>query len=187
MTVPAAGRFSVTSVPIKGYFPRMRRIPLQAAVMAIIVALGAIFLLGRVTGDLVGASDGVKVLRVIDGDTIVVASGGGSETIRLLGIDTPETHHPTKPVGCWGPEAAAFTRGQLNGRLVTLEDDIERIDRYGRHLAYVHINGERFNDRLLREGYARLLTIAPNGVYRRVMLEEEMAAQRAKKGLWGNC
>ena len=165
----------------------MRRIPLPAAVMAIVVAVAAILILGRVTGEFAGAADAVEVLRVIDGDTIIVASGEGSETVRLLGIDTPETHHPTKPVGCWGPEAEEFTREHLEGRFVTLEDDIERTDLYGRHLAYVHLDGERFNDRLLIEGYARILTIAPNGVYRRVMLEEEMQAHRANRGLWGNC
>ena len=91
--------------------------------MAIVVAVAAILILGRVTGDLAGATDAVEVLRVIDGDTIIVASGEGSETVRLLGIDTPETHHPTKPVGCWGPEAEAFTREHLEGRFVTLEDE----------------------------------------------------------------
>ena len=128
------------------------------------------------------------VVRVVDGDTIDVARGGGdTDTIRLLGINTPETHHPTKPVECFGPEAAAFTEEHLTGRSVQLEDDIERRDRYGRRLAYVVVDGERFNDELLRRGYARLLVIEPNHAHARTMLSEELDAKRAGRGLWGEC
>src|SRR6516165_2102483 len=70
-----------------------------------------------------------RVVQVLDGDTIVVRrAGGADETIRLLGVDTPETHHPRKPVQCYGPEAAAYTQSQLEHRWVRLEDDVERRD-----------------------------------------------------------
>jgi len=129
-----------------------------------------------------------RVVDVIDGDTIVVRRAGGhDETIRLLGIDTPETHHPTKPVGCYGPEAAAYTSRRLFGKVVTLEDDVERHDIYDRRLAYVYLNGERFNDELLRRGYARLLVIDPNRAHARDMLDEELAAEHHRRGLWGAC
>ena len=132
------------------------------------------------------------VVRVVDGDTIDVARGGSdtdtdTDTVRLLGIDTPETHHPTKPVECFGPEAAAFTEEHLAGRSVQLEDDIEGRDRYGRRLAYVVVDGERFNDELLRRGYARLLVIEPNHAHARTMLREELDAKRAGRGLWREC
>ena len=127
------------------------------------------------------------VVRVVDGDTIDVARGGDTDTIRLLGINTPETHHPTKPVECFGPEAAAFTEEHLAGRSVQLEDDIEGRDRYGRRLAYVVVDGERFNDELLRRGYARLLVIEPNHAHARTMLREELDAKRAGRGLWREC
>jgi len=127
------------------------------------------------------------VVRVVDGDTIEVARGTNSDTIRLLGINTPETHHPTKPVECFGPEAAAFTDEHLAGRSVQLEDDIEGRDRYGRRLAYVVVDGERFNDELLRRGYARLLVIEPNHAHARTMLREELDAKRAGRGLWSEC
>ena len=127
------------------------------------------------------------VIRVVDGDTIDVARGGDTDTIRLLGINTPETHHPTKPVECFGPEAAAFTEEHLAGRSVQLEDDIEGRDRYGRRLAYVVVDGERFNDELLRRGYARLLVIEPNHAHARTMLREELDAKRAGRGLWREC
>lgn len=128
------------------------------------------------------------VVRALDGDTVEVRlPGGGADTVRLLGVDTPETHHPSRPVECFGPEAARFTRRALEGRHVTLEDDVERRDRYGRRLAYVHVDGRRFNDELLRLGYARLLVIAPNGAHARTMLREELDARRARRGLWGAC
>ena len=134
-----------------------------------------------------GTDHVVNVVHVVDGDTVVVDDGHGSETVRLLGVDTPETVHPTKPVQCYGPEASAFTKSRLLGRRVTLERDVEARDRYGRLLAYVLVDGRRFNDELLRAGYARLLVIAPNGSHARQMLDEELAARRAGRGLWGRC
>ena len=80
-----------------------------------------------------------RVVEVLDGDTIVVARGNRRDTIRLLGIDTPETHHPTKPVQCFGPEASEYTTRRLSGQRVRLEDDVETHDIYGRHLAYVYL------------------------------------------------
>jgi len=127
------------------------------------------------------------VVDVIDGDTIRVARGDQTDTVRLLGIDTPETHDPRKPVECFGPEAASYTDAQLRGRSVQLEADIEPRDRYDRRLAYVVVDGERFNDELLRRGYARLLVIEPNGAHARTMLQEELDAKRAGRGLWGEC
>ncbi len=136
----------------------------------------------------IAADHPALVLRALDGDTVEVRlPGGGVDTVRLLGVDTPETHHPSRPVECFGPEAARFTRRVLEGRHVTLEDDVERRDRYGRRLAYVHVGGRRFNDELLRLGYARLLVIAPNGAHARTMLREELDARRAGRGLWGAC
>jgi micrococcal nuclease len=129
----------------------------------------------------------VYVVQAFDGDTIVVADGGRRETIRLLGVDTPETHHPRKPVQCFGPEAAAFTQARLEGQWVRLEDDVERHDIYGRRLAYVYLHGRRFEDVLLTRGYARLLVIEPNHAHARAMLDEELDARAARVGLWGAC
>jgi micrococcal nuclease len=127
------------------------------------------------------------VVSVVDGDTIDVARGAETDTVRLLGVDTPETHHPTKPVECFGPEAAAYTDAHLLGRSVQLEGDVEGRDRYGRRLAYVIVDGGRFNDELLRRGYARLLVIEPNHAHARTMLQEELGAKRAGRGLWSEC
>jgi micrococcal nuclease len=130
----------------------------------------------------------VRVIEVVDGDTIIVAfANGATDTVRLLGVDTPETKHPTKGVECFGPEAAAFTTRRLLGRVVRLESDVERRDVYGRRLAYVRLDGERFNDVLLRRGYARFLVIPPNDAHGRDLLAAELDARRHRRGLWAEC
>lgn len=129
-----------------------------------------------------------RVVQVLDGDTIVVRRAGApDETVRLLGVDTPETHHPRKPVQCYGPEAASYTARRLFGQVVRLEDDVERHDVYGRRLAYVHLDGHDYERELLRKGYARLLVIEPNHAHAREMLDEELDARARKVGLWGAC
>jgi micrococcal nuclease len=129
-----------------------------------------------------------RVVQVLDGDTIVVRRAGApDETIRLLGVDTPETHHPTKPVQCYGPEASAYTASRLFGQLVRLEDDVERHDVYGRRLAYVYLHGADFEEELLRKGYARLLVIEPNHAHAREFFDEELNARAHRVGLWRAC
>jgi micrococcal nuclease len=158
----------------------------RAVVVAILAAasLGGWWLGRNASGSTTHAA---VVVKVVDGDTIDVRIGSRTDTVRLLGVDTPETHHPTKPVQCFGPEAAAYTTSRLTGQTVTLEDDVEPRDVYDRRLSYVYIDGHRFNDELLSLGYARLLVIPPNGAHARTMLAEELAAKRAGRGLWGAC
>ena len=129
-----------------------------------------------------------RVVDVFDGDTIAVTRGSGApETVRLLGVDTPETHHPRKPVQCYGPEAAAYTTRRLFGEVVQLEDDVERHDIYGRRLAYVYLDGKNYERELLRKGYARLLVIEPNHAHARDMLDDELNARAHHVGLWAAC
>ena len=127
------------------------------------------------------------VTGVVDGDTLDVTWAGRRERVRLLGVDTPETVHPDRPLECFGPEATAFTRRRLLGRRVTLSFDRVRRDAYGRLLAYVDLDGRPFNDELLDRGFARLLVIPPNGAHARAMLDLELAARAAGRGLWGAC
>lgn len=128
-----------------------------------------------------------KVTEVFDGDTIEVVQAGITQTVRLLGIDTPETHHPTKPVGCFGPEASDFSTRYLLGQKVKLEYDVEARDIYGRRLAYVILRGKNFNQVLLQAGFARLLVIAPNRAHGHEFLAAELLARRHRRGLWANC
>jgi micrococcal nuclease len=155
----------------------------------VVVTLAATSVLGWWFGEQRRAADTpYRVVQVLDGDTIVVRGAGGSdETIRLLGVDTPETHHPRKPVQCYGPEAAAYTTRRLFGQVVRLEDDVERHDIYGRRLAYVYVDGANFERELLRKGYARLLVIEPNHAHARAMLDDELNARARGVGLWGAC
>lgn len=127
------------------------------------------------------------VVAVIDGDTVSVDWRGRRQTVRLLGVDTPETVHPERPVECFGPEAAAFTRSLLLGRPVELAFDRVRYDRYGRLLAYASVQGRRVNDQLLAEGYARLMVIPPNTAHARALLAAELEARQSGRGLWGTC
>jgi micrococcal nuclease len=156
-------------------------------------AVLAIALLGSAgwgwwSGGRAAARFDASVVTTIDGDTIDVRLDGGRvERVRILGADTPETKDRRKPVQCFGPEASAYTHARLSGRQVSLETDSEVRDKYGRLLAYVYVDGERFDDELLRLGFARLLIIAPNGAHGRAMLEAELEARTARRGLWAAC
>ena len=137
-----------------------------------------------------------KVVRTIDGDTIEVELNGMKEKVRLIGVDTPETHHPTKPVQPYGPEAENYTRSQLEDKTVWLEKDVQERDKYGRVLAYVwvsqpskvsdsEIRAKMFNAKLLLDGYGQLLTIPPDVKYVDYFKNYQKEARQASKGLWG--
>ena len=160
------------------------------AVAALLAVVAAVLTIGPVASRhaTAGSAGAVTVQRVVDGDTVVVRAGGRSERVRLIGVDTPETVDPRKPVQCYGPEASAHTKERLApGTRVTLEPDAEARDKYGRLLAYVYVGGVRYDDELLRLGYARLLIIPPNGVHARAMLRAALDARAARRGLWGGC
>jgi micrococcal nuclease len=126
--------------------------------------------------------------RVIDGDTIVISEEGHNETVRLLGIDTPETVDPRKPVQCFGEEASAETKSLLDGREVTLQSDPTQSDRdkYGRLLRYVfRADGLFVDEYLVKQGFAREYTYF--GVpykYQTAFRADQSAAQLAGLGLW---
>lgn len=133
------------------------------------------------------AGDDTTVVSVTDGDTIVVA---GSTRVRLIGIDTPETHHPSKPVQCFGAEASAHTRELLPaGTPVRLVHDVERLDRYRRTLAYVYRLGDGLfvNAALVRDGYAQAYTYPPNVAHSDELVALAREAREAGRGLWSAC
>ncbi len=123
------------------------------------------------------------VERVVDGDTIIVRGIG---RVRLIGVDTPETVHPGRPVEFFGKEASAFTRRLVDGKRVRLEYDQQRTDRYGRTLAYVHLpDGTFVNAEIIRRGYGHAYTRFPFRHLDRFRgLERD--ARRAGRGLWGS-
>jgi micrococcal nuclease len=128
------------------------------------------------------------VTHVADGDSFYVGLTDGEEEVRMIGVDTPETVDPDKPVQCFGPEASAFTHGLLApGTRVELELGAETRDKYGRLLAYVYLDGRLVEAMLARRGLARTLTIAPNDAL--APLFERLAARAASagRGMWGAC
>ena len=130
------------------------------------------------------------VVSVADGDTFTVELGGKREAVRLIGVDTPETKHPTKGVQCWGPEAADFTKALLAvGTRVALVRDVEPRDRYGRLLAYVWLADTNLfvNRELVRLGHARPYPFAPNTTHKADFADAAWEAQGARRGLWGAC
>jgi micrococcal nuclease len=139
------------------------------------------------------SADGANatVDRVVDGDTIrIVAAGGRSERVRLIGIDTPETKDPRRPVQCFGKEASAFTTKLLpRSTRVRLVRDVEGRDRYGRLLAYVYraSDGLFVNLALADGGYARALTIPPNVAHVDEFLAAVRTAREQARVLWGRC
>lgn len=106
------------------------------------------------------------VIRVVDGDTLVVNYNGVEEYVRLIGVDTPESVHPDSSKNTdAGFAASEFTTVYLTGKEVELEFDVQQRDNYGRLLAYVYLDGEMFNEKLLRTGYANIATYPPNVKY----------------------
>ena len=103
------------------------------------------------------------VIRVIDGDTLKINYNGKEESVRLIGVDTPESVHPDAEKNTEiGKKASEFSKNYLEGKEITLEFDIQERDKYGRLLAYVYLNGIMYNKTLLEEGYAKIATYPPN-------------------------
>lgn len=131
-----------------------------------------------------------SVVRVVDGDTVILRLGGQTEDVRLIGIDTPETKDPRRPVQCFGPQASAHTKHLLPpGTAILVARDVEARDRYGRLLLYVwRARDDLFvNLELAREGYADLLTYPPNVAHANQFETAVSAAKAAGRGLWGRC
>ena len=118
-------------------------------------------------------------------DTIQVRFEGNSYTVRLMGVDTPETKHPTQAVKYFGREASVFTKAHLEGTTVALVRDPagDSTDRYGRLLRYVYLDGDNFNARLIREGYAHAYRGASFSK-RQEFIDLEEQARRRGIGLW---
>ena len=136
-----------------------------------------------------GSSATARVVRVVDGDTIIASVGGRDERVRYIGMDTPEDVKPGTPVQCYSRAAAAENRRLVAGRQVRLVQDAEARDRYGRLLAYVYraSDGMFVNAELVRRGYARPLTIPPNVAHEAQIARLAHAARRAGRGLWSRC
>lgn len=130
-----------------------------------------------------GVGRAEKVARVVDGDTIVLDNG---ITIRYIGVDSPESHDPTKPVEFMSTEATEHNRRLVEGQDLHLEYDVERLDRYGRTLAYVYVDTLFVNADMVRSGCAKVLRIPPNTRYANYFVTCQHQAQEAGRGLWSS-
>ena len=176
----------------------------KKAILVIIAAIAVYFFGGQGIPDL-GQNTPIQqddsgfvmgtVTRVMDGDTAEITVDGAKRRVRFLGVDTPETVHPNKPVQFYGPEASAFTKESLTGKRVWIEYDKNPQDRYSRHLAYIWtakpksittetIRRDMFNAKMLLGGYAKVMIIKPNNRYAAQFKEFESEAKSAKRGLW---
>ncbi len=172
---------------------RGRKLSLYSVILAIFFIIGQYYgWFGDVAYVAETSQPGMyRVTRYIDGDTIAVDMNGASETIRFVGIDTPETHKPNTPVQCYGPAAAAHTKTLIAraGGVVRLQSDplSTNRDRYDRLLRYVYLpDGTNVNETNIRQGYAFYYPYFPfskSADFAAAQIE----AQQHHRGLWSNC
>ena len=141
--------------------------------------LGGVWLALAVSLD---ARESHAVQRVVDGDTVVLSEMG---PVRLIGVDTPETQDPPKPVQYYGSEASAFLQSMLSGQSVRVEYDHQRRDKYQRTFAYLFLSDGTFvNREIIRQGFGHAYLTYPFA-YAEDFRAAEREAREAERGLWG--
>ncbi len=130
------------------------------------------------------------IAHYVDGDTIAVNMNGSVETIRFIGVDTPETHKPNTPVQCYGPQAAAHTKDVISkfGKVRLQADPLDtNRDRYGRLLRYIYLpDGTLLDEQIIKQGYGFAYLSFPFSM-KQQFADDQVAAQAAKLGVWGTC
>lgn len=126
-----------------------------------------------------------RVTRVVDGDTIRVEIDGEEYRVRYIGIDTPETVDPRRPVGCFGKEASERNRQIVEGKTVGLEKDVSETDDFDRLLRYVWVKDQMVNAALVEGGYALASTYPPDVRYAELFASLQAQARENERGLWG--
>lgn len=129
------------------------------------------------------------ISRIIDGDTIDVDINGKTERVRLIGLDTPETVDPRKPVECYGNEASSYLRSFTSGKSVKLETDSTQSDRdaYGRLLRYAYLpDGTNIANEMIREGYGHEYTYRVPYRLQTEFKKSQSYARSNQLGLWAN-
>lgn len=168
-----------------------RRTPVWLVLLSLLLALGQYYgWFERPKAALVNNQPGMyHVTEVFDGDTIEVDMNGNKEKVRLIGVDTPETHDPRKPVQCFGRVASDYTKQLIGTQQVRLESDAEsqNRDRYNRLLRYVYLNdGRLVQAEVIRGGYGFAYTNFPFSKSEEFKTYER-EARANNRGLWANC
>jgi micrococcal nuclease len=168
---------------------RATRLPSLASVAILAILIVALVSSGGGAGDAADEAQTIeaRVTRVVDGDTVEALVAGKTEDVRYIGVDTPESVKPDTPVQCYALAASHYNERLVEGETVRLDFDAERRDVYGRLLAYVHLGDTFVNAELVRRGYARTLTIAPNDGHAAQFDRLANEAAVAGRGLWGAC
>lgn len=131
------------------------------------------------------AGETVRVVRIVDGDTLIIARGAAEQRARLLNVDAPETVHPSRPVECGGPEAAAWLGARIPvGSEVTVVHDVERYDRFDRELIAVFADGSLVNAELAEAGWATAVVFGRNDTFHGAVAAAEAFARDAGRGLF---
>lgn len=174
-------------------FSKSHGIGLVVVLVALFVGIGQQYgWFGKAARGVMTTQPGLyAIAHYVDGDTIAVNMNGSSETVRFIGIDTPETHKPNTPVQCYGPAAAAYTQSRIKaagGKVRLVSDSLStNRDRYNRLLRYVYLpDGTNVDQELVAKGYAFAYVSFPfskSGDFARAQAD----AQKNKLGLWGNC
>jgi micrococcal nuclease len=144
------------------------------------------------TPSTVGGTE-AQVVRVVDGDTVIVRLNGREERLRYIGVDTPETVKRNTPVECYGKEASRANAQLVDGATVYLVKDVSERDQFDRLLRYVYVDnpdgGERIfvNRWLVEQGYATAVTFPPDVAHSTDFRQAERDARDAHRGLWGAC
>lgn len=149
----------------------------------------AVFLVVITIDSMTRRPDGLqaRIVRVVDGDTVIARYNGERRRVRLIGVDTPETVKRGSPVECYGPQASRATKRRLTGQRVLLVYDSIQRDRYGRTLAFLELRGEDHGAWLLRNGYAKTMYVGDNQGRRIRYSAIQLIARIKHRGLWGEC
>lgn len=174
-------------MPLSSRLPSLVSVAILVILIVVLITAGDGGGGGGESGSGPSGTAEARVTRVVDGDTVEVRLDGRTEDVRYIGVDTPESVKPDTPVQCYALAASHYNERLVEGRTVRLDFGAEPRDVYGRLLAYVHL-GDRFvNADLVRLGYARTLTIAPNDRYAGLFERLAQEASAAGRGLWGAC
>ena len=195
MTVPTFTKGNGVFVLEKRNYKMKKLLPLKSLLCLIIFLLLALPLHSQ---DLLNLETGT-VLRIVDGDTLKINYKGQEESIRLIGIDTPESRsnkkamrdaerskEDIKTIIAMGKQATAFTKSRVkSGDTIRIEFDVQVRDKYRRLLGYVYLSdGRMLNEEIVKAGYANVMTYPPNVKYQERFLKAYREARENKQGLW---